>query len=568
MTNKRYPRALENLPEETVEAWLFESLKARHQVEREWQKSGKTLKLRSAYKTLLHTVLEDNLLDNAKHAIIRYPIIAGDEPSRFRLECYPLSELVACELVFEGFDCTINAQNPLPYYEIIVDGVSLAITVPVRWIVTLTGDQQLVTCGWSLDENGTSAHLLTEFEAIYDDVCQYLSKLPLVAIDKQTLSGPFFNQLRFDIGLPIGDTFLPVGNEQISLIEALHEDIYFSALEIFQHRLGLPSGDRRLTPGQIIPSVSYKNQPSLSINIIDNISIDDAFELGGCPHLDNAGHWLTAKQIQAHLQQLKGEVFSVTSRQGRPVLGCAINTEQQIKLAISGGQHANESSGVVGALRAAAALKRRGDVALTVCPSENVDGYALFRSLCQDNPHHMHHAARYTAAGNDLTDGRRFESHIRDKAKSYVLADVHINLHGYPSHEWTRPLSGYVPKGFADWTIPKGFFLICRYQSGQKILAQLLLKAAITAVIQHASQAEQNDIMLQRYLGIVEQTGFKIADNTVPFIINEYEQTDYPIEIITEAPDETVYGEDFRIAHETHLRVIMAIAEVLSTNKR
>ncbi|WP_372742556.1 hypothetical protein [Neptunomonas sp.] len=198
-----------------------------------------------------------------------------------------------------------------------------------------------------------------------------------------------------------------------------------------------------------------------------------------------------------------------------------------------------------------------------MCPLENPDGYALFRQLCQSNPKHMHHAARYTSAGNDLTYGTDYESLIRGEAKHHLSADVHVNLHGYPSHEWTRPLSGYVPEGFATWTIPKGFFVICRYNPGFKAKAEAMLHAAIDAVAGFDLQRQQNIQMLTRFLSTVENAGFEVAHGAVPYMINEYHKTDYPIEIITEAPDETVYGEAFRIAHESQYRVVLAIAEAL-----
>ena len=59
---------------------------------------------------------------------------------------------------------------------------------------------------------------------------------------------------------------------------------------------------------------------------------------------------------------------------------------------------------------------------------------------------------------------------------------MHLNLHGYPAHEWTRPLSGYVPRGFELWTIPKGFFLILRYHPGWQNEAMALLHAVCTAL--------------------------------------------------------------------------------------
>ncbi len=70
--------------------------------------------------------------------------------------------------------------------------------------------------------------------------------------------------------------------------------------------------------------------------------------------------------------------------------------------------------------------------------------------------------------------------------------------------------------------------------------------------------------MLTRYLHMVETPGFAIAEECIPWQMEQSEGF-YPVEIITEAPDETTYGESFRIAHESHLRVAIAIARLLES---
>lgn len=555
---KNYQRTLNHLPDNTVEAWLFETSESRRQAERHYADKGHIIQLHSAYKTLVSTVLETGCLDNAKRVVIRYPVIAGDEPQRFLLECYPLSDLIAAKLTFEAFDCDMD--NGLPFYEIQADDVVHQLPIPVRWVEKSTGERQLVACGWVKLADGSEQHVLTEFEAIYQEAYDYLTHLP-IDVDNP----PFFERLSLNIGLPVADQRLPVGEEHISLLEALHEDIYFSALEIFQHRLNLPSGDRTLMPGQVLPNVVYAETPSLHIHT-HSINGDEHNQQHGCPELSSLGHWLSPAQINAHLQRLNGRHFEVMSRQGRVVQGCRVgNAGAPVKLAISGGQHANESSGVVGALRAAAELQHDENVTFTVCPSENVDGYAAFRELCGGNPRHMHHAARYTAAGNDLEYSDEYESQIRTCAFDAVCADVHVNLHGYPAHEWTRPLSGYVPANFAFYTIPKGFFLICRYHESHEALANTVLTAALEAIATHPEQMRVNQQMMQRYLAMNERPDFEIAHEVIPYVKSCRDDTQYPVEIITEAPDETIYGEDFRIAHESQYRVIMAIAKQLKT---
>ncbi|PWQ94492.1 M14 family zinc carboxypeptidase [Leucothrix arctica] len=560
--NRSYPRTLYNLPDDTVEAWLFEPFESRLQVEKAWAARGKNLKLHCAYKSLLHTVLEGQLGKGVNDVVIRYPVIDGDEPQRFRLECYPITGLLDGVVSFEPCKATVT-EGELPFYEIVTENVIQRISAPVRWVTSKTQKRQLVACGWVINQQGEGRYLATEFDSIYNDACQYVADLPL--LPKNENNGPFFDRLMISIGLPMPDVPLAIGSNAISYIEAMHEDLYFTALEIIEYRLSALNRGKEVL-GQIVPEVVFADEPSLLISI-EQHSLPSDIEnhvSEKVASLNRLEHWLSPLQVLDQLAALSGVRFDAESRQGRPVLGCAVINGAPVKLAISGGQHANESSGVVGALRAAHVLKQRGNVDFTVCPLENPDGYALFQQLCEKNPNHMHHAARYTSTGKDLTCGTSHESLIRGLAKAQLQADVHLNLHGYPAHEWTRPLSGYVPEGFTAWTIPKGFFLICRYHAGFEAQARILLDAAIQAVIGFDAQKQQNIEMLQNFFPIVDGSHFEVAEGVVPYVFSEDNGTDYPIEIITEAPDETVYGEAFMVAHESHYRVVLAVADELA----
>ena len=91
-----------------------------------------------------------------------------------------------------------------------------------------------------------------------------------------------------------------------------------------------------------------------------------------------------------------------------------------------------------------------------------------------------------------------------------------------------------------------------------------MLDAAIQTVIGFEAQKQQNIEMLERFFQIVENSQFEVAQGVVPYMISENNETDYPIEITTEAPDETVYGEAFRLAHESHYRVVLAVADAMT----
>ena len=78
-------------------------------------------------------------------------------------------------------------------------------------------------------------------------------------------------------------------------------------------------------------------------------------------------------------------------------------------------------------------LAQQPEAHFALIPLENPDGYALHRELCAHAPRHMHHAARYTALGDDLEYRDAppwYEREARHQALALSGADLHINLHG------------------------------------------------------------------------------------------------------------------------------------------
>lgn len=576
---KQYARTLNTLDQlasNITDVWLFEPAKTRRAMQLSLAENGHAIRIHSAYKTLLHNVLEQHLFDNATAVTVEYPVVKDDEPLRFRLECYPLQDLFSqIDVQFLPFE---HHGDDLPAYHLttrtattdteLITDTEIIVEAPVRWKAHPSGRKLLVASGWMKSDNGQSTPMMTEYEQIYEHVCAYLQSMPLNPLNPAEPAGPFFDQLNICVTAPFQDQVLPVGNEAISLAESLHEEIYFTAIEIFQQRLGLPSLSRELQPGQVVPKICKGESVTLSISANRAVVTLD-HDQAGCPVLSQATHWLSFSQIKTCLNQIDGQVVQATSRQGRVVEGRLVKNDdvpERARLAISGAQHANESSGVIGALRAALELQKRNNLSFTVCPVENVDGYALYQSLCQESPNHMHHAARYTAGGNDLTHGGgTFESAIRPNAYDLLPASVHVNLHGYPAHEWTRPLSGYVPEGFSRWTIPKGFFLICDYADEHHLAqAKQVLDAALLALYEYPEMMAINRRMLRTYQNAVGSLDFQIYRDCIPYFLTQHARGPYAISLITEAPDESIYGEDFRIAHEAQYRVVMAVGELLS----
>jgi hypothetical protein len=137
-------------------------------------------------------------------------------------------------------------------------------------------------------------------------------------------------------------------------------------------------------------------------------------------------------------------------------------------LLVMGRQHANEVSSTSHILRLAELLAtnpeyrgmlRKANVIL--CPVMNPDGAEMAYALQKLTPTHMLHAGRYSALGMDITSraiGLLPEAEVEGKLWRTWLPDIYLNPHGYPSHEWVQPFSGYVSPGFRSYWSSRGWY--------------------------------------------------------------------------------------------------------------
>ena len=430
-----------------------------------------------------------------------------------------------------------------------IDHLNATLLSPTGWL--------RVTAGAGNAERIDAAQQ-TDYEQVFKQVLSTVRQHPWPA------QQPYFERLDIRVDMPGMEQQLPVDHECISSHEALHEDIYFSLLEVFQRHSGRADGDRRLQPGQIVPDVRVSNaEPRLRI-ALNRFDVKAQYlcapvnPVAGQPLdlLDMAPH---PDRISAEMSRLGGQRFAALSRQGRPVEGL-YQTGSQAPVLISGGQHANETSGVVGALRAARALKAAGNAHFALIALENPDGYALHRELCATHPQHMHHAARYSALGDDIEYREQpalYERAAREQALALSGARLHINLHGYPAHEWTRPLTGYVPRGFELWTISKGFFLILRHHPGWQAQGRALLEGVTEALRKVTGLPEYNTRQMALHERHAGKLPFEVINGTA-CLQEETTRPGAPVTLITEFPDETVDGERVRFAHAVQMQTVLA----------
>jgi Zinc carboxypeptidase len=543
-----------------LEAWLFEDEAARREAERTLARVGVKARLRSAYKPLVHAFLEDIDTTDLERITIRYPVHPEADPLRFLSEAYPLAVwLEGVDTVLEPGDPNLTYQAKAEYRDGRVaehavfapnrlrrnhlDGIDLA---PTGWL-RITGRPDGAP---DVDED-----IETEIEMVFHKVME------AVASHEWPAQEPYAETLAIDVTIAGIERPLAYDDEVMSTREALHEDFYFSALEFFKHRSGRPPEDRGLQPGQIVPDIRA-GEGDAHVRVELRAFGPPQDPVRPEQDLDTADAAPGLAQIHEELAALPGKVFEGRSREGRPVRGLYRPGSRPAVL-VTGGQHPNETSAPVGALRAVRRLLANPETNIALIPIENPDGYALHGRLCESNPRHMHHAARYTSLGSDVDFDRgnpTYEKGARLQALEMSGAQLHINLHGYPAHEWTRPFTGYLPRGFELWSIPKGFFLVMRHHRSWAQPARALIEAVTKRLSTVPGLPEFNRRQVE--ICSIHSGGapYEIV-NDVPCLLSPDERYSTPLTLITEFPDETIYGEPYRFAHTVQMTTVLAAEE-------
>ncbi len=600
LIDRSFPRTADVLLEQltsadysgcTAEIYLFEGPENRHSIRAELMARGIHARVRSAYKPIVHFFLEELDRSALLRVQVEYPRHPLSIQNRFLLEAYPLTEL------FPDIDMRFREAaetEPRSYYRIALsyvdrteehrvfapnvvqpDFLGSLVYTPSAWLtVAALGGKALPA---PIDEP-----VVAEYQQAYQAVMQAVTEHAWGNAE------PYFDRLTVTMHLPGAEHDLRYGHEHVSTTEAMHEEIYFSLLEFFQSYGGRPRGDRGLQPGQIVPDIHLANHGAprirVSIQVLatplpEALEEPAAYEAPEAPEarpglpgfmpeastlvdLSRVDRPLAANMAEIALRGIAGNRFEFRSLQRRAVRG-VLHEGSLPAVVISGAQHANETSGVVGALRAAEQLKDRPNSHFVVIPIENPDGYAMHQELCVLNPDHMHHAARYTALGDDLEYRERapwFERQARDHAFEISQAQLHLNLHGYPAHEWTRPCTGYLPRGFELWSVPKGFFLILRYKPAYEEVATGLLEHVTMALAGNARLAAFNEQQLRVYRRYVAEVPFGIRHG-IPCTIAPAPYQRPGVTLITEFPDETIYGDEFVFAHTVQMETVTCAAE-------
>jgi hypothetical protein len=567
LLNLDVPRSLDVLvselmqtkPAHPVEAWLFDDGPSRQATEARLAAAGIKARIRSAYKPLVYFFLEDVDIASLAHVEIGYPVHADAAASRFLIEAYPLAALVGdAEIAFHTNELDLT-------YDVTLVTTSGKTTTHHVFAPNVVEDDHggapvLRCCGWLRPADGADAgkRLKTDFETIF------LAAVDAVKTHDFGKKEPYFDRLRIVVDLPARDRDLDFCSESISLKEAMHEDLFFSIRECLNATMGAMAGRGGARPGQVVPDIrGTTGNPRIVMTVEDFREHGET--TGDAIAMETADRPLKIGQIRQELSRIKGKAIHAVSREGRDVIGRYKEGPGPAVL-ISSGQHANETSGPVGALRAAQKLAADPNSHFAIVPVENVDGYELHQRLIAENPFHMHHAARYTAMGDDLSftvpdPHSIYERAARNQALDLSSAKLHLNLHGYPSHEWTRPMSGYLPRGFEMWTIPKGFFLILCAHPGWETIGEALMDEVALKLSADQNLVDFNARQLACVKIHMPDAPFEVRYG-IPCIRQSSDYYQAPLTIITEATDETVYGQDFIDTHDAQTNTVLYAVEI------
>lgn len=509
---------------------------------------------------------------------------------------------------------------------------------------------------------------------------------------------PIFEELRFDIYFNYPKEPLGVGEERISPLEALHEDIYFVTLDFFSNWLKTKK-IKHISLGRVLPVIHPnfrekggkmrftlvhrpKVSPSYSQRIEEvklllngivfngsKVGIDLSIETekrGAKNDLKNRliglkeGVFKIKKILEEKRSHRKGlRLVAFTSSASKEERSLSKKRIKKIEISIErpigyregvrliksleglpgvdvveegssfGGlpiysientypcsntfvshakrivfkptffincrHHANEVSSTNAGLRLSYLLATRPSfqrllkkVNVVINPMENVDGIVILEEMLRITPTDKLHAGRYNKAGQEYykeyfnPETPFGEAKVKPHIWEKWLPDICVDNHGFPSHEWEQPFSGYAPFRFREWLIPRAlFFLYLPYLEERRGLSRRVNSEFLKSRIANAINTEKGIIKWNRtfferywkYRGQWLQNiskpngGVQCLPLQMRFRRTNYSYR-YPqittVDFITEVADEIAQGHFLRNCINAHLQANLAIIKLLN----
>ena len=201
-------------------------------------------------------------------------------PTRWLLELYPIDEILASELHIDVAKISFE-MTPIgsPAYEVVATtpGGSelLRRTFEPKYVTRAFFDRfpdyerVRVTTGWIKGDVANRTVIDERIETDPERFWDRFQSSTLPALYEHVMAlgrgkprpedAPFFGELTVDLSLSEPEYRLPIDQEQISSMEALHEEIYFNTIHFFDVMGRFSRGAPLTYPGRIIPVMHPKD---------------------------------------------------------------------------------------------------------------------------------------------------------------------------------------------------------------------------------------------------------------------------------------------------------------------
>jgi len=539
--------------------------------------------------------------------------LAGEGEEAYQLTAYDASGQV---LLQEGFAPTVAARPYLPEF-------------PQRgWVHPPTG--------WLRVEQGGEPLLDQRLETDSEALWSLYQTQVLPALRGQLLESfggapdpaeqPFFGVLQIEASLSEEDRRLGIREEQLSPLDALHEDLYFYTLD-YLNELGVSLvGKGYPAPGAVEPWVRPGEAgPQLRVRLYGRAAGSPPSLAAQTPEVAASlpepasgipmDRVIGPEQLPPYLSYLAGlpgvRVWRTgLSYGGRATWALSVTAPTAGRIAppqklaawrptllVNARRHANEVSSTNSILKLAelaATTGLSGRLNLVLSPMENADGAAVHYAMMQEHPNWKLHAARFNAAGVDFgfdcfdPNPRFGESRTLPTLWRASLPDVVLDDHGYPSHEWVQPFSGWnSPPYFpTSWWMPNALIYgIYRWMDPERFPANHAVQERIRDALADRLTADRAiESYTQTLLGRYVTYGQRYVPAKFPleqhkgFISLTRRTADGPeartfvgrfphitaAELVTEVPDETAQGDYLALCARAHLEGDLAVAGVLT----
>ena len=257
--------------------------------------------------------------------------------------------------------------------------------------------------------------------------------------------------------------------------------------------------------------------------------------------------------------------------------------------------HANEVSSTNAGLKLAHLLATRPHFKqflkkanVVVNPMENVDGMVILEEMLKLTPTDKLHAGRYNKAGQEyyteyFNQKTPFgEARVKPAIYQRWLPDICVDNHGFPSHEWEQPFSGYAPSRFKEWWIPRSLLFVYlpyleeKASSSKWKNAEILGNWIAKAILKEREIIELNRTFSNRYWKYRQRWFKNITKSNKSIQLlplqKRFQRTNfsyrYPhittVDFITEVADETAQGDFLKTCVSAHLQSNLAVIKLLN----